>query len=70
MTCPGSEDKKRELGLATLFNLGRLKGLTEEFMFSNYVNGLNFEGRSVDQKTYQERGTVLSQIYKHWLAKW
>ena len=70
INCPGVKDMRSELGLTTLFNLGKLEGMKDEDMFNRFVSGEDWDGNLVDLTTYLSRGDTLSEMYKDWLAKW
>ena len=71
MYCPMVESTRKEKTEITFFrNVCLRKGFTEEYTFSLYINGFDWNENIVDSNDYLKRGAELSLVLENWLSKW
>ena len=71
MYCPMVERTRKEKTEITFFrNVCLRKGFTEEYTFSLYINGFDWNENIVDSNDYLKRGAELSLVLDDWLSKW
>ena len=65
--CNAVESVRRETGLSSFLNQGRLHGLSDTSLFSLYVNGLDLRGNPVSKFDYLFRGRVVKSLVEAFL---
>ena len=62
--CSRTKRERRDTGISMYFTSSYVKGISEEKAYSNFILGLNWEGREIPLHDYQERGVALGQVFK------
>ena len=62
--------RKNDTELRFFRNICQLKGFSEEYTFSLYINGQDWNENFVDPEVFINRGTELQLVLDAWLSKW
>ena len=62
--------RKNDTELRFFRNICQLKGFTEDYTFSLYINGQDWNENFVDPEDFIKRGTELQLVLDAWLSKW
>lgn len=68
--CPGVAVLRAELGITAFISECEVRGLTNEEVYSAYVNGLGADGGEVTETQLDERGAGLERLRDVWLDSW
>ena len=70
MCCRAVEKERKETGLLTTINLGRLAGLEDEQVYYNLLNGRARDGKALSRADFLAVGKALNVVLDKWLSLW
>ena len=62
--------RKKCTGISSFRNSCIIKGFSEEYTFSLYINGRDWNELCVDADDYLDRGAEMKRLLEHWLSMW
>ena len=68
--CPAVERERKQLDLTFFRGIFTTRGLSEETIFSHFVNGSDWNRNDISRENILDRGLALDTIRGHWLSKW
>ena len=69
--CPSVENvRKNDTELRFFRNNCHIKGFSEDYTFSLYVNGKDWNENFVEPEEFMNRGADLQLVLDAWLSKW
>ena len=70
LICSSISRLRHTTGIQSFMTQCQLNGVSFTDCFKFFVNGLTWQGKSVDKQAYLERGRIMKDMRDLWLSKW